>query len=113
MGFNLVFKGLSLQCYMYSAKMLLLVTKSDLMLIVMLKCKWKIQSSALCCPTKNGLCISVQVLMLPAILTYKLVQFRVAIYAHSGNVSHVVSLMQSQWKREKNRLSAEPLKKIW
>ena len=83
------------------------------MLIVMLKCKWKIQSSALCCPTKNGLCISVQVLMLPAILTYKLVQFRVAIYAHSGNVSHVVSLMQSQWKREKNRLSAEPLKKIW
>jgi hypothetical protein len=41
-----------------------------------------------------------------------LVQFCVAIYAHGGNVSHVVSLIQSQWKREKKKLSAEPLKKI-
>ena len=93
--------------------MFVLDIQSALMIIVMLKCNRKIQSSALYCPTNNGLHILMQVLMLPTILTWKLVQFCFAICAHSGNVSHIVWLMQSQWTREKNKLSAEPVLKIW
>jgi len=55
MTFNLAFKGLSLQFYMYTPMVLLLFIQIALMIIDMLKCNWKIQSSALCCPTENGL----------------------------------------------------------